>query len=110
MQHDGGMHALPFAGASIDVHESCTFLVYVLTLKLCCRYHQKELKAGLEVEVYWNFYKKYYKGTIMQYNPRTSKATVLYDDGDEETFLMHEEEWRFPSRQVCTSGVSPSRA
>jgi hypothetical protein len=39
---------------------------------------------GLRVEIYWDGNKKWYKGSVDEYNDVTRKIRIRYDDGDTE--------------------------
>ena len=52
---------------------------------------------GLRLQVYWDFYKKWYAGEIISFDAEDGKHDIQYDDGDSEnTYLPNEMFQLFP--------------
>jgi len=60
------------------------------------------------VKVFWGFYKKFYEGTVIEYNPKRKTCwRVQYDDGDKEWEL--EEDLRLLSENETSISSKISR-
>jgi len=54
------------------------------------RQPERMLDFGRRVEVWWEADGVYYRGTVREYNPKTSKHVILYDDNEEERVNLKE--------------------
>ena len=51
-------------------------------------------KVGMRIEVYWPLEKKFFSGTLVEYNSGTGKYRIDYDDGDSEDLNLSKEKWK----------------
>ncbi|XP_009772139.1 sister chromatid cohesion protein PDS5 homolog C-like isoform X1 [Nicotiana sylvestris] len=49
--------------------------------------------VGARIKVWWPLDEKFYEAAISSFDPVKWKHKVLYDDGDVENLLLHEERW-----------------
>nr|XP_016441763.1 PREDICTED: uncharacterized protein LOC107767311 isoform X2 [Nicotiana tabacum] len=49
--------------------------------------------VGARIKVWWPLDEKFYEATISSFDPVKWRHKVLYDDGDIENLILHEERW-----------------
>ncbi|CAL9778844.1 unnamed protein product [Musa acuminata subsp. burmannicoides] len=59
--------------------------------------------VGLKIKVWWPDDKRFYDGTVEDYDRTTKKHKILYDDGDVEVLLLKNERWDFIGDKIRTS-------